>query len=96
MGTGSALAGPAALLHAPGDPDTAKVSGWVAAGAAGAPGRCVLYVYLFAGTIEANVRPGRPDATAEQLGEAARVARLDEAIGRLPSRAHHWRITGTP
>lgn len=34
-----AVAGPAALLHAPGEPDTAKVWGRVAAGAAGAPGR---------------------------------------------------------
>ncbi|MEU3271203.1 ABC transporter ATP-binding protein [Saccharomonospora sp. NPDC006951] len=42
-------------------------------------------VYLFDDTIEANVRLARPGATAGQLREAAKAARLDEVIDRLPS-----------
>lgn len=41
-------------------------------------------VYLFEGSIKENVRLGLPDATDEQLAEAARRARLDEVIERLP------------
>jgi ATP-binding cassette subfamily B protein IrtB len=41
-------------------------------------------VYLFDGTIEDNVRLGRPDATIEQLTAAAAAARLDEVVDRLP------------
>ncbi|MEV6105054.1 ABC transporter ATP-binding protein [Streptomyces sp. NPDC051940] len=41
-------------------------------------------VYLFAGTIEDNVRLGRPDATAAELRAAAAAARLDEVVERLP------------
>ncbi|GAB3837144.1 ABC transporter ATP-binding protein [Micromonospora andamanensis] len=41
-------------------------------------------VYLFDGTIEANIRLGRPDATAEEIHEAARLARVDEIVNRLP------------
>ncbi|MFI6292949.1 ABC transporter ATP-binding protein [Nonomuraea sp. NPDC050790] len=41
-------------------------------------------VYLFAGTIEENVRLGRPGATAEEVRAAATAARLDEVIERLP------------
>ncbi|RDI35284.1 ABC transporter ATP-binding protein [Lentzea flaviverrucosa] len=41
-------------------------------------------VYLFDGTIEDNVRLGKPDATAEELAWAARLARMDEILGRLP------------
>lgn len=41
-------------------------------------------VYLFDGTIEDNIRLGRPDATDEELRTAATAARLDEVIDRLP------------
>ncbi|MEV5976602.1 ABC transporter ATP-binding protein [Streptomyces sp. NPDC052114] len=41
-------------------------------------------VYLFEGTIEENVRVGRPDAPAEDVAEAARLARVDEIVERLP------------
>ncbi|MER6915029.1 ABC transporter ATP-binding protein [Streptomyces sp. NPDC000594] len=41
-------------------------------------------VYLFDDTIENNLRLARPEATWDELGEAAAAARLDEVIGRLP------------
>ncbi|MFI1236454.1 ABC transporter ATP-binding protein [Nocardia salmonicida] len=41
-------------------------------------------VYLFDGTIEDNIRLGRPDATDEEVRTAAGAARLDEVIERLP------------
>ncbi|GAA1562758.1 ABC transporter ATP-binding protein [Actinomadura kijaniata] len=41
-------------------------------------------VYLFDGTIEENVRLGRPDATDAELRAAATAARLDEVVQRLP------------
>ncbi|WP_329430674.1 ABC transporter ATP-binding protein/permease [Streptosporangium sp. NBC_01495] len=41
-------------------------------------------VYLFDGTIEDNVRLGRPDADEAEVRAAATAARLDEVIGRLP------------
>ncbi|PXX69283.1 ATP-binding cassette subfamily B protein [Nocardia tenerifensis] len=41
-------------------------------------------VYLFDGTIEENVRLGRPDADAADVRAAATAARLDEVIERLP------------
>ena len=41
-------------------------------------------VYLFNGTIEENLRLARPDATKEQLEAAARSARLNEVLDRLP------------
>ncbi|MFI9172037.1 ABC transporter ATP-binding protein [Streptomyces lincolnensis] len=41
-------------------------------------------VHLFDGTIEANVRLGRPNATDTELRAAAAAARLDEVIERLP------------
>lgn len=41
-------------------------------------------VYLFDGTIEENVRLGRPDATETEVRTAATAARLDEVIDRLP------------
>ncbi|MBN6052866.1 ABC transporter ATP-binding protein [Nonomuraea sp. RK-328] len=41
-------------------------------------------VYLFDGTIEENVRLGRPDATEAEVRAAATAARLDEVIERLP------------
>ncbi|MGC2241828.1 MAG: ABC transporter ATP-binding protein [Acidimicrobiia bacterium] len=40
--------------------------------------------YLFHDTIGANLRYARPDASEEQLLEAARAANIDEMIGRLP------------
>ena len=41
-------------------------------------------VYLFDGTIADNIRMGRPDATEEEVEAAARLARVDEIVGRLP------------
>ncbi|MGW4632842.1 ABC transporter ATP-binding protein [Nocardia sp. NPDC004415] len=41
-------------------------------------------VYLFDGTIEDNVRLGRPDASETEVRAAASAARLDEVIERLP------------
>ncbi|RJO70077.1 ABC transporter ATP-binding protein [Nocardia panacis] len=41
-------------------------------------------VYLFDTTIEENLRIARPEATAAELREAARAARLDEVVARLP------------
>lgn len=41
-------------------------------------------VYLFDGTIEENVRLGRPDADQAEVRAAARAARLDEVVERLP------------
>jgi ATP-binding cassette subfamily B protein IrtB len=41
-------------------------------------------VYLFDGTIEENVRLGRPDADDAQVRAAATAARLDDVIERLP------------
>ncbi|WP_232667339.1 ABC transporter ATP-binding protein [Pseudonocardia sp. TRM90224] len=42
-------------------------------------------VYLFDDTIENNLRLAHPDATWDELEEAARAARLDEVVGRLPA-----------
>ncbi|WP_309114370.1 ABC transporter ATP-binding protein [Saccharothrix sp.] len=41
-------------------------------------------VYLFDGTVEDNVRLGRPDATDAEVRAAAKAARLDEVVERLP------------
>ncbi|KUL43440.1 ABC transporter ATP-binding protein [Streptomyces regalis] len=41
-------------------------------------------VYLFAGTIEENIRAGREDATDEEVRLAGRLARVDEIAERLP------------
>ncbi|MEV6770075.1 ABC transporter ATP-binding protein [Nocardia sp. NPDC051030] len=41
-------------------------------------------VYLFDGTIEENVRLGRPDAAPAEVRAAATAAGLDEVIERLP------------
>ncbi|WP_344394830.1 ABC transporter ATP-binding protein [Actinomadura alba] len=41
-------------------------------------------VYFFDGTIEENVRLGRPDADEAEVRAAATAARLDEVIERLP------------
>ncbi|MFE6858147.1 ABC transporter ATP-binding protein [Nocardia sp. NPDC057668] len=40
--------------------------------------------YLFAGTIRENVLAGNPDATADELATALRLARVDEFADRLP------------
>jgi ATP-binding cassette subfamily B protein IrtB len=42
------------------------------------------HVWLLDGTIEENVRLGRPDASEAEVREAARAARLDEVVERLP------------
>jgi ATP-binding cassette subfamily B protein len=42
------------------------------------------HVYLFDGTIEENVRLGRPEAGTAEVRAAASAARLDEVIDRLP------------
>ncbi len=41
-------------------------------------------VFLFAGTIRENIAYGRLDASEAEINEAARRARLDEMIARLP------------
>ncbi|MEV2250239.1 ABC transporter ATP-binding protein [Streptomyces sp. NPDC050147] len=41
-------------------------------------------VYLFDGTIEENIRVGRPDADEAEVRAAATAAHLDEVIERLP------------
>jgi ATP-binding cassette subfamily B protein len=41
-------------------------------------------VYLFHGTVRENIAYGRPDATMEQIRQAARVAEADDFIGELP------------
>lgn len=42
-------------------------------------------VHLFDDTIEGNIRIGRPDATDAEVREAARLARVDEIVERLPA-----------
>lgn len=41
-------------------------------------------VYLFEGTIMENIRVGRPTATDDEVREAARLARVEEIVYRLP------------
>lgn len=41
-------------------------------------------VYLFDDTIAANIRMARPDATDDEVETAARTARVDEIVERLP------------
>ncbi|AEE52677.1 ABC transporter ATP-binding protein [Haliscomenobacter hydrossis] len=41
---------------------------------------------LFYGTIRNNIAYGRPDATEEEIAEAARLANADEFISKLPMR----------
>jgi ATP-binding cassette subfamily B protein len=40
--------------------------------------------FLFSGTVAENIAFGRPDATEEQVREAAQAVRADEFIERLP------------
>ncbi|MFB8002090.1 ABC transporter ATP-binding protein [Nocardia sp. NPDC056000] len=42
-------------------------------------------VYLFNRSVLENIRAGRPDATDDQVREAARAARVDEIAERLPA-----------
>jgi ATP-binding cassette subfamily B protein IrtB len=44
-------------------------------------------VYLFEGSLRDNVMMSRPDATDSELREAARLARVDDIVARLP---HGW------
>lgn len=41
-------------------------------------------VFMFAGTIRENIRYGRPDATDEEIVEAARLAELHDEIMQMP------------
>ncbi|MCF0138338.1 MAG: ABC transporter ATP-binding protein, partial [Oscillospiraceae bacterium] len=41
-------------------------------------------VYMFAGTVRENIRYGRPDATDEEIIEAARLAEIHREIMELP------------
>ncbi|SFL07523.1 ABC transporter ATP-binding protein [Pseudomonas sp. NFACC46-3] len=41
-------------------------------------------VYLFDDSLEANIRVGKPDASAQQVAEAASLAGVDEIVARLP------------
>lgn len=42
-------------------------------------------VYLFAGTIEENIRMAKPEASQKEFDFAIRAARVNEMIGRLPN-----------
>ena len=41
-------------------------------------------VYMFAGTVRDNIRYGRPDATDEEIEQAARLAELHDEIMQMP------------
>ena len=41
-------------------------------------------VFMFAGTVRENIRYGRPDATDEEIAEAARRAEIHEEIMAMP------------
>ena len=41
-------------------------------------------VYMFAGTVRENIRYGRPDASDEEIIEAARLAELHDEIMQMP------------
>lgn len=45
-------------------------------------------VYLFDQSVLENIRVGRPDATDDEVVAAARVARVDEIVDRLPDGWH--------
>ncbi|GGE55041.1 multidrug ABC transporter ATP-binding protein [Pullulanibacillus camelliae] len=42
--------------------------------------------YLFSGSIKENIKYGNPDATDEEVEEAARMAHADDFINRMPER----------
>ena len=46
-------------------------------------------VFLFADTIANNIRYGRPDATMEEIREAARQAEIYDDIMAMPGRLRH-------
>lgn len=50
-------------------------------------------VHLFDGTIEENVRLGRPDADEAEVRAAATAARLDEVIERMGGACRRGRRT---
>ena len=41
-------------------------------------------VFMFAGTVMDNIRYGRPDASEEEIVEAAKMAEIHEEIMRMP------------
>jgi ATP-binding cassette subfamily B protein len=47
-------------------------------------------VFLFNGTVRENIAYGRPEATDEQIIEAAKIARLHDFIMTLPDRYETW------
>ena len=42
------------------------------------------YVYMFAGTVRENIRYGRPDATDEEIIQAAKLAEIHNEITEMP------------
>ena len=47
-------------------------------------------VFLFAGTVMENIRYGRPDATDEEVVQAAKQARIHEEILKMPDHYRTW------
>jgi ATP-binding cassette subfamily B protein len=47
-------------------------------------------VFLFNGTVRENIAYGRPEATDEEIIEAAKIARLHDFIMTLPDRYETW------
>src|SRR5439155_11225729 len=47
-------------------------------------------VFLFNGTIRENISYGRPNATDEEVIEAAKIARLHDFIMTLPDAYNTW------
>lgn len=45
---------------------------------------------LFAGTVKDNLRWGKPDASDEEIAEAARLAQADEFVRAFPEGYEHW------
>ncbi|MCL2629700.1 MAG: ABC transporter ATP-binding protein/permease [Alphaproteobacteria bacterium] len=43
-------------------------------------------VFLFDGSIEENIRFGKPDATHEEVQEASRIANVDEFVQKMPEK----------
>ncbi|HCQ73172.1 MAG TPA: thiamine ABC transporter permease, partial [Clostridiales bacterium] len=41
-------------------------------------------VYMFAGTVRENIRYGRPDATDEEIIQAAKLAEIHNEITEMP------------
>ena len=55
-------------------------------------------VFLFSLTMRENIAFGRPDATMEEVVEAAKAAQADDFISALPKgyETSHWRARGNP